>query len=176
MANTQVVSFNLFVDYRQAYLADGSDEFPALESRPKDHPEYPVGIIRVAGSKALLITGLYSGPVGFSVAVSDDDPGADIDGYEDIVEISYRAQSEYLRIAEWGGEGVHPLPRLPSGAGWYRLRYHGVNMDEGAEVNMLATEDAVVDRYLLQIWPQPESPPRVVKSTSNRLAHWRGVG
>ncbi|MGW0806030.1 hypothetical protein [Nonomuraea sp. NPDC002799] len=30
----------------------------------------------------------------------------------------------------------------------------------------------VIDRYLLQIWPQPESPPRVVQSTSHQLAYW----
>ncbi|WP_327581238.1 hypothetical protein OHA25_35330 [Nonomuraea sp. NBC_00507] len=91
------------------------------------------------------------------------------------MEISYRAQSEWLRIAEWSGEGDHLLPKLSSGPGWYRLRYHGVNMDEGNKVNMLAREEAVVDRYLLQIWPQPESPPRVVKSTSHQLAYWRRI-
>ncbi|MFI6507265.1 hypothetical protein ACIBCT_06650 [Streptosporangium sp. NPDC050855] len=40
-----------------------------------------------------------------------------------------------------------------------------MNMDEEAE-----------DRYLLQIWPQPESIPRVVKSTSAQLAYWRSAG
>ncbi|GII03704.1 hypothetical protein [Planobispora takensis] len=172
MAATQVKSFDLHVSYGQAYLADGGDEFPAPESFPKDHPEHPVGIIRVEGSKALLVTGLSSGPVGFSAAVSDEDPGADTDGYEDIVEISYWAPSNLLRVAEWGGEGDHVLPRLPSAPGWYRLRYHAVNMDEGCDVNALATGDAVVDRYLLQVWPQPESAPRVIKSTSHQLAYW----
>ncbi|MER5650781.1 hypothetical protein [Streptosporangium sp. NPDC002524] len=70
-------------------------------------------------------------------------------------------------MCEWGGGDVHQLPDLPSGPGWYRLRYHAVNMDEdsGAE-----------DRYLLQIWPQPESVPQVVKSTSAQLAYWCGAG
>jgi hypothetical protein len=44
-------------------------------------------------------------------------------------------------------------------------------MDEGAEVN--SSMDVVVDRYLLQIWPQGASTPRVVKSTSHQLAYWR---
>jgi hypothetical protein len=176
MTTPRTVSFDLHVNYRQAYLADGYDDFPFPDSFPKDHPEHPVGIIRMEDSKALLITGLYSGPVGFSATVSGEDPGADTDGYEDIVEISYWALSERLRIAEWGGEGDHALPELPSGPGWYRLRYHAVKMDEGAGVNMSAPEDAVVDRYLLQVWPQPESPPRVVKSTSRNFAYWCGVG
>jgi hypothetical protein len=176
MATTQVVSFDLHVGYGQAYLADGYDDFPFPDSFPKDHPEHPVGIIRVEDSKALLVTGLYSGPVGFSATVSDEDPGADTDGYEDIVEISYWAPSNLLQIAEWAGGGGHLLPELPSIPGWYRLRYHAVNMDEGCDVNMLAPQDAIVDRYLLQIWPQPESPPRVVKNTSHQLAYWCGAG
>ncbi|MBB6553330.1 hypothetical protein [Nonomuraea rubra] len=176
MTTAETVLFGLHVHYRQAYLADAYDEFPTVERRP-DNPEHPVGIVRVAveEGKAHLITGLHTGPVGFSVTVADEDPGADTDGYEDIVEISFLAQSESLRIAEWSGEGDHLLPELPSGPGWYRLRYHAVNMDEGANVNSLATGDAVVDRYLLQIWPQPESPSRVVKSTSHQLAYWCGV-
>ncbi|TMR88662.1 hypothetical protein [Nonomuraea basaltis] len=177
MTTTQTASFDLHVHYRQAYLADGYDEFPVVEDRPDNHPEHPVGIIRVAvdDGKALLITGLHTGPVGFSVTVADEDPGADTDEYEDIVEISFLAKSEWLRIAEWSGEGDHGLPKLPSGPGWYRLRYHAVNMDEGAKVNSLTSRHAVVDRYLLQIWPQPESPPRAVKSTSHQLAYWCGV-
>ncbi|MED7931739.1 hypothetical protein SMD20_46495 [Nonomuraea sp. LP-02] len=46
------------------------------------------------------------------------------------------------------------------------MRYHAVNMDEESEAE---------DRYLLQIWPQPESLPRVVKSTSAQLAYWRSA-
>ncbi|MFC5814166.1 hypothetical protein [Nonomuraea harbinensis] len=175
MATTQI-GFVLHVHYQQAYLVDASDEFPIPESRPKDHPENPVGIIRAADGKAFLVTGLHTGPVDFSVVVADHDPGTDLDGYEDIVEISFWSMSEHLRIAEWSGEsGDHPLPELPSGPGWYRLRYHAANMDEGSKVNSLAPGNAAVDRYLLQIWPQPESSPSVVKSTSHTLTYWRGV-
>jgi hypothetical protein len=175
MTTIQTVSFDLHVHYRQAYLVDALDELSVPESFPKDHPEHHVGIIRVGDGNATLITGLHTGPVGFSVTVADHDPGADADGYEDIVEISFWSKSERLRISEWSGDRDHPLPKLPSGPGWYRLRYHAVNMDEGSKVNSLTSRDAVVDRYLLQIWPQSESIPRVVKSTSHKLAYWRGA-
>ncbi|GIH95605.1 hypothetical protein ACFFMN_06585 [Planobispora siamensis] len=63
--------------------------------------------------------------------------------------------------------GVHELPELPAGPGWYRLRYHAQNMDQAAEVD---TSRDIIDRYLLQIWPRGESTPRVVQSASGQLA------
>lgn len=167
MTTTRTVSFGLWVHYGQAYLVDDTDDNNGYASFADDHPDHPVGIIRVEDGAALLLTGTHTGTLGFSATVADHDPGADTDGYEDIVEISFRSEAGRVSLCEWGGEGVHELPGLPSGPGWYRLRYHAVNMDEdsGAE-----------DRYLLQIWPQPESIPRVVKSTSAQLAYWCSAG
>ncbi|GAA3222103.1 hypothetical protein [Nonomuraea helvata] len=61
MTTARTVSFDLHDVYRQAYLVDGYDELPVMENRP----EHSAGMIRVAvaDGKALLITGLYSGPV-----------------------------------------------------------------------------------------------------------------
>lgn len=172
-SSAQTTTFTLHVFYRQAYLVDAYDDLPETDMFD-DHPEYPVGIIRVSNGMACLITGLHSGPVSFSATVADEDPGPDLDGYEDIVEISLHSESDHLRINEWGGDS-HLIPQLPAGPGWYRLRFHAVNMDEAAKVDSLAPEDAVVDRYLLQIWPQPDSSPLVLKSTSKQLSYWRKV-
>ncbi|MER6508888.1 hypothetical protein ABT158_18835 [Nonomuraea sp. NPDC001636] len=172
MTTTETVSFDLHVSYRQAYLIDVDTMVP--EAFPDDHPERPVGILRVKDDKALLVTGLHTGIVGSTVTVAYHDPGADTDGYEDIVEISFRSETGRLWLCEWAGERVHELPELPSGPGWYRLRHHAANMDEGAEVN--TSLDVVVDRYLLHIWPQAASAPSVVKSTSQQLAYWRSAG
>ncbi|MFI7420378.1 hypothetical protein [Nonomuraea sp. NPDC049684] len=164
---TRTISFGLWVSYAQAYLVDDTDDNPGYATFADDHPDHPVGIIRVEDGAALLLTSTHTGTLDFSVTVADQDPGADTDGYEDIVEISFHSEAGRLSLCEWGGEGVHELPELPSGPGWYRLRYHAVNMDEESEAE---------DRYLLQIWPEPESVPRVIKSTSAHLAYWRGVG
>ncbi|WP_460782072.1 hypothetical protein [Nonomuraea fastidiosa] len=164
------MSFDLGVHYGQAYLLDDTDDAMGFEDLPDDHPEHPVGILRVDEGGAFLITGLHTGKVGFTVTVTDHDPGPDTEGYEDIVEVSLESEAGRLSLHEWGGENVHELPALPAGPGWYRLRYHAKNMDEAAETD---TSDEVIDRYLLQIWPQDESEPRVVKSTSKQLAHWR---
>ncbi|WP_345394765.1 hypothetical protein [Nonomuraea salmonea] len=164
------MTFDLGVHYRQAYLVDDTDDGLGPDGLPDDHPEHPVGIIRVDDGGAFLVTGLHTGVVGFAVSVADHDPGADTDGYEDIVEVSFRSVAGRLSLHEWGGADEHELPALPAGPGWYRLRYHAQHMDEAAEVD---TSDAVIDRYLLQIWPQAESAPRTVKSTSGQLAYWR---
>ncbi|MET8007332.1 hypothetical protein [Nonomuraea glycinis] len=97
MTSTEIVSFDPHVSYRQAYLIDVGRMAP--EAFPDDHPEHPVGIIRVKDDKALLVTGLHTGIVDLSVTVADHDPGADTDRYEDIVEISFR--SEIGRLWTW---------------------------------------------------------------------------
>ncbi|MCF6470274.1 hypothetical protein FAF44_17985 [Nonomuraea sp. MG754425] len=167
MTTTRTVSFGLGVHYGQAYLVDDTDDNNGYANFAADHPDHPVGIIRVEDGAALLLTGTHTGTLDFSATVADQDPGADTDGYEDIVEISLQSEAGRLSLCEWGGGGVHEIPELPSGPGWYRLRYHAVDMDEESEAE---------DRYLLQIWPQPESVPQVVKSTSAQLAYWRSAG
>ncbi|WP_440063557.1 hypothetical protein [Streptosporangium sp. OZ121] len=169
MTDSRSVSFDLRVSYRQAYLVDDTDDAMGPEDLLDDHPTHPVGIIRVADGCAFLLTGLHTGTVGFSVTVADHDPGADADGYEDIVEIGFESEAGQVSLHEWGGK-LHELPELPAGPGWYRLRYHARNMDEAAEAD---TSSEVIDHYLLQIWPESESVPRVVKATSGSLAYWR---
>nr|WP_062343187.1 hypothetical protein [Herbidospora sakaeratensis] len=170
MTAPQTVSFGLGVHYSRAYLIDDTDEAMGPDGMLDDHPTHPVGIIRVEHGDAFLITGLHTGTVGFSVTVADHDPGADTDAYEDIVEISIESEAGRFELHEWGGGDVHELPELAAGPGWYRLRYHAQGMDQAAEVD---TSREIIDRYLLQIWPQAESEPRVVKSASGQLAYWR---
>ncbi|UBU14106.1 hypothetical protein [Nonomuraea gerenzanensis] len=149
------------VDYSQTYLVDEGCDAGGFE----DVPSPPVGVIRVEKGSALLIVGPQWGPVEFTVAVADRDPGADLDGYEDIVEISYESPSGQLSLQEWGGGRTHRLPPLPAGPGTYRLRYHIRGMDEEVAVE-------IGDHYFLQIWPEPPHDPTVVKSTSSSFQYW----
>jgi len=98
------------------------------------------------------------------VAVADRDPGADLDGYEDIVEISYESPSGRVSLEEWGGGKAHPLPLLSDGPGIYRLRYHITGMDEENWVEP-------GNYYFLQIWPESPHSPAVIKSTSSSFRH-----
>nr|SBP01234.1 hypothetical protein BN4615_P10750 [Nonomuraea gerenzanensis] len=167
----QVTHIDLGVSYRQAYLIDCTDDAEGPEGIPDDHPTHPVGIIRVEGGDAFIITGLHTGVVDFDVAVSDHDPGADLDGFEDVVEISIKSESGEFELQEWGGGDSHALPALPAGPGWYRLRYHARGMDDATDDADLS--DGPVDHYLLQIWPAEESLPQVVKHSSGSAAYWR---
>ncbi|GAA2209675.1 hypothetical protein GCM10009850_051340 [Nonomuraea monospora] len=164
------VHIDLHVSYRQAYLIDCTDDAEGPEGIPDDHPAHPVGIVRVEGGDAFLITGLHTGTVDFTVVVAGRDPGADVEGFEDVVEISISSESGQFQLHEWGGT-AHALPALPAGPGWYRLRYHARGMDDA--VDGVDLSGGPVDHYLLQIWPAEESLPQVVKHGSASAAYWR---
>ncbi|WP_336211002.1 hypothetical protein [Nonomuraea sp. LPB2021202275-12-8] len=168
-----VTRIALHVHYSQAYLIDESDEAEGPEDVPDDHPTHPVGIIRVEEGSAFLVTGLHTGTVDFTVVVADHDPGADREGFEDIVEISFESEAGQVSLHEWG-QDVHELPPLPAGPGWYRLRYHARGMDEATDGADLS--NGPIDHYLLQIWPAEESLPHVLQSVSGTLRYWRNPG
>ncbi|GAA3521978.1 hypothetical protein FHR32_008629 [Streptosporangium album] len=105
----------------------------------------------------------------FTVAVADRDPIADLEGYEDVAEISFESLTGRFSLVEWGDEATYHLPPLPAGPGTYRLRYHGRGMDEAYEAD---TSDVAVDHYLLQIWPAPPHDSAVLKATSSTLRNW----
>ena len=149
------------VDYSQIYLVDEGCDVGGFE----DVPTPPVGVIRVEKGSALLTVGPQWGTVEFTVTVADRDPGADLNGYEDIVEISYESPTGQLSLQEWGGGSTHPLPPLTAGPGTYRLRYHIRGMDEEVAIE-------IGDYYFLQIWPEPPRDPAVLKSTSSSLQYW----
>ncbi|MGS2646802.1 hypothetical protein [Streptosporangium sp. LJ11] len=157
----QIKQMDVEVDYSQVYLVDeGCDAYGQFDGVPG----HPVGIIQVEKGRASLLVGPQWGTVEFTVTVADQDPGADLDGYEDIVEISYESPSGRVSLEEWEGR-EHSLPPLPAGPGAYRLRYHVRGMDE---------EDAIEigDHYFLQIWPEPPRDPTVLKSTSSSFQYW----
>jgi hypothetical protein len=153
------------VHYGQLYLLDGEGETPGFDIRPRT-----VGIIGTEPGAAILLTGLHTGTVGFTVTVHDGDPGPDLDGYEDVVEISFDSRDGTASLVGWADENSRELPPLPAGPGTYRLRYHARGMDAGA---IAQNSDVPVDEYLLQLWPAPVSPAATLKSTSQQHAYWQ---
>jgi len=154
------------VHYGQLYLLDGEGEAPEFEILR----ETPVGIVGAEPGAAILLTGLHTGTVGFTVTVDDHDPGADLDAYEDVVEIGFESRDGAASLVGWGEEYSRDLPPLPAGPGSYRLRYHARGMDEGAAAQ---DADEPIDEYLLQIWPAPASPATTLKRTSQQCAYWQ---
>ncbi|MGW5259962.1 hypothetical protein ACWEQG_03255 [Microbispora sp. NPDC004025] len=144
-----------------AYLAD--DEF----SEGVETPAQSARIIEVEKGFATLHITHQWGPAHFTVTVADRDPGADREGYEDIVEVSYVTGAGRLAMTgfSFGEHVMCPLPALPAGPGAYRIRYHVKGMDtEG-------TQDTVDDHYL-QIWPAPVGDPVVVKATTEAFEYF----
>ncbi|GAB2842285.1 hypothetical protein GCM10027074_05940 [Streptomyces deserti] len=114
-----------------------------------------------------LLTGMHTGSVPFTVELHGTEPPLDADGWEDIVEVSFRPESDEIELVEWDG-GRYPLPLSETS---YRVRYHCRGMDEAHN----AVRDAggpVLDEYLLRFWPSPPAPDRVVKETSQAAAYW----
>jgi hypothetical protein len=117
-----------------------------------------------------LITGLHTGQVDFAVELHAEEPPLD-DTWEDIVEASYRPAGE-VALNTWGGEGRWPLALDPVD---YRVRYCGWGLDAGHQAAPPMDDEPLVDRYLLQFWPAPPEPDRVIKQTSKQAAYWHGV-
>jgi hypothetical protein len=157
------------VEYGQIYLLDGEGDLPEFEVLDSAS----VGIIGAEPGAVLMMTGLHTGTVGFVVSVDDDDPGPELDSYEDVVEISFESRDGTAALVGWAGEYSRDLPPLPSGPGTYRLRYHARGMDGGKAAD---SSDAPIDEYLLQIWPAPPSPDVTLKRTSEQCAYWQSRG
>lgn len=131
------------------------------------------GLVTVRPMELVLVTGTQYGPVGCTVVVSGQDPGAELDCYEDVEEVGFASPTGVLSLVEWGT--THPRARdidLLAGPGAYRVRYHARRMDQAGD----AEEDLVVDDYLLQIWPAPGAPRRRLKVTSAFGRYWAEIG
>ena len=157
----QVCEVNVFATNNQVHLTDGEPPLVGPDMRRGG-----VGLIRARPGLAVLMTGTHTGRLPFTVTVANRDPGADVDGYEDIVETDFLVRTPDLTIAG-GGTERHSLPAAPVSPGVYRLRYHGRDMDAGFEGR------AVSERYLVQLWPTRPAPPAVVKATSTYAARRR---
>ncbi|MFD9949936.1 hypothetical protein ACFWYW_20310 [Nonomuraea sp. NPDC059023] len=149
-------------DCGQVYLMDRGD-YKSADSRT-----HTAGLIKLEerGLASLNIATQW-GDIPFTVTAADRDPGADLDGYEDIVEISFESPSGKLFLVgwlmDWNDEKAHNLAPLLSGPGTYRLRYHLRGRDE---------ERCAVDDHYLQIWPAPHYDPAVLKTTDAAVQYF----
>jgi hypothetical protein len=152
------------VHYGQLYLLDGDADLP-----PFDGARTPPGLVRVEPGAAVMMTGLHTGTVQFTVSVHDQMPAPQLDAYDDVVEASFESRDGTASLVGWAGEYSRDLPPLPGGPGTYRLRYHTRGMDAAAAAG---SSDAPIDEYLLQIWPAPHAPAATLKHTSQQYTYW----
>jgi hypothetical protein len=161
------VEGEVHVHYGQIYVETDPDHFgPGLSEA---FAGQSVGLCGAATPGALwLNTGLHTGDVGFTVEVHEQAPPLD-PAWEDVVEVPFRPVSADSALVEWGG-----------GASWqlgleetdYRVRYCARGMDQASERDVRLDGEPPLDCYLLQFWPAPPEPDRVLKQTSQAAAYW----
>ncbi|MGW1054769.1 hypothetical protein ACWDBD_39215 [Streptomyces sp. NPDC001118] len=115
-----------------------------------------------------LSTGLHTGDVGFTAEVHDEAPPLD-PSWEDVVEVSFRPVSDSTAFVLWGGDGSWELDLEQTD---YRVRYCAKGMDAADQEDTRLDGEPQLDCYLLQFWPSPPAPDRVVKQTSAIAEYW----
>ncbi|CAM5303411.1 hypothetical protein [Streptomyces aurantiogriseus] len=161
------VEGEVHVHYGQIYVESDPDSFgPDLAEA---FAGQKVGLCGAAIPGALwLNTGLHTGNVGFTVEVHDQAPPLD-PMWEDVVEVSFHPVSGRSALLQWAGETCWDLGLEETD---YRVRYCAKGMDEARERDTRLGDEPQLDRYLLQFWPAPPAPDRVLKQTSANAAYW----
>ncbi|MFH9044795.1 hypothetical protein ACH4FA_36510 [Streptomyces sp. NPDC017966] len=161
------VTGEVHVHYGQIYVESDPDN--ATPDLSEAFAGQSGGLCGAAVPGALwLRTGLHTGNVGFTVEVHDEAPALD-PVWEDVVEVSFRPLSERTSLVQWAGEAVWDLDLARTD---YRVRYCARGMDEGRELDTRGDGKPQTDSYLLQFWPAPPSPDRVIRQTSRNAAYW----
>ena len=62
----------------------------------------------------ILATGRHAGIVGVAICLAEADPGADLEGFEDVVEIDFVALDSVLAVEEWEPDNVTYIGELPT--------------------------------------------------------------
>ncbi|MFI6808849.1 hypothetical protein ACIBO6_28195 [Streptomyces luteogriseus] len=161
------VDGEVHVHYGQIYVeSDPENHGPGLAEA---FAGQTAGLCGAATPGALwLNTGLHTGDVGFTVEVCDQAPPLD-PAWEDVVEVSFRPASAQSALVQWAGEDSWDLDLEETD---YRVRYCARGMDRASEEDTRLGGEPQLDRYLLQFWPAPPEPARVVKETARIAAYW----
>jgi hypothetical protein len=112
-----------------------------------------------------LVTGLHTGAVGFRVELYSAEPAL-ADVWEEAVDVSFHPNTDELGL--YAFEDMHEFSLPP---GDYRVRYCARGMQQGADEDTLSGHEPI-DFYLLQFWPAPPGPDRILRQTSDTAAYW----
>lgn len=109
-----------------------------------------------------LQVGTHTGWVPFRIELHETEPALDSQ-WEEIVEVSFTTTCDeaYLLGLMGDDECRFSLPREK-----YRVRYCAREFDEAHH------SDEAEDSYLLQFWPAPPAPARIIVQTSAEAAYW----
>jgi hypothetical protein len=162
----RVFEGRLYVHYGQAYIETGDRISSGLEASFVGQNNGLCGA--ASPGSLLLLTGLHTGRVNFTLDIFDSSPPID-HFWEEIVEVSFTVEREEVRLFDWNGECVCDIP-LPLGT--YRVRYCVHNMTGGGRADTVLEEEESVDSYSLAFWSANLSPDTILKQTSKTAAYW----
>lgn len=128
------------------------------------------GLFGTGVGAAMICTGIHTGVVRLSIEARDSAPvSIDVDGWDEVAEVSIEAPGGHLRAAALGSD-TDPFPELTSaGPGEYRVRVHARGRD--VLVDGVATEP--VEDYHVTVWPQAGAEERIYKQTDGYGAQLR---
>ncbi|QKW32832.1 hypothetical protein HUT06_01265 [Actinomadura sp. NAK00032] len=118
------------------------------------------GLVAVVPGGAVIRTGIENGHVGFVLHVLDGPPPDVATGWEEIVEVSWRAAVGGASVAGLQANGPRVRGVTPPWPGDYRLRVHARGRDCADET----------EYYELVVWQAPAAPD-IVHAWSDRLGH-----
>ena len=160
-----LVDDEVHTDYGQILVRSGADVDFGLDDAFSGSEGVGLCGTAIAGNM-LLLTGMSYGGVGFLAELHDSRPALD-QTWEEIVEVSFRPLSESTRLWQWNSQKWWDLGLQQSD---YRVRYCAIGMDAARRMNNRDDGEPQTDRYLLQFWPAPPEPARVIKQTSAAAA------
>lgn len=162
-----LVSDEVHVDYGQIFVESGGDDCDLYDAFAGQE-----GVGLCGGAEhgmLLLLTGLRIGGVDFTAELHESRPALD-ETWEEIVEVPFRPASEETHLRQWNAQNRWELGLEVRD---YRVRYSATGMDAGSGKNVREDDEPRTDdRYLLQFWPAPLEPARLLKQTSGKAAYW----
>ncbi|NEE04768.1 hypothetical protein [Phytoactinopolyspora halotolerans] len=118
----------------------------------------------------VLITGLHTGQVSLMAEWHPTEPSLD-SSWEDVVEVSFDVPQRDLVLASFEYHCSVDVPAV----GTHRARYSADSMDAAKHFDQVSHRDLGPDSYLLQLWPAPSEPDRIVRQTSHFAAYWHAL-
>ncbi|MBB3157664.1 hypothetical protein FHS07_001348 [Microbacterium proteolyticum] len=109
-----------------------------------------------------LTTGTHTGYLPFRIELHGSEPAVD-PRWEEVVEVSFTTRSDEAFLTGLMGGTSFPFPLL---RGDYRVRYCAQAFGEAKH------SDEAGDSYLMQFWPAPPAPSRILVQTSAEAAYW----
>jgi hypothetical protein len=105
----------------------------------------------------LVTTGTPLGAVGFQAEELPAEPPVETTGWEQYQEVSTRFEAGEVILRDLDANEMLLADSLISRPGRYRIRLYATGRDSGIELQEAG--DDLVERYLMQLWPEDQERP-----------------